>query len=57
MKIIFIIMIFIIASLFTVKTVYYGIYEINQQNKFGGIFVITFAFMAYLLFSVSIFLA
>ena len=52
MKIIILTILFILASLSTFKTIFYGIYEIKQKNIFGGICVISFSSLAYLLLSI-----
>ena len=42
--------IFVLSIIICVKTVSYGIYELNNnKNKFGGLFVITIAFVSTIL--------
>lgn len=45
------ILFFSLASFFGIKTIFFGIYEIQQKNIFGGSFVIIFATLAFVLFS------
>ncbi len=44
------ILFYILATFFGIKTIFYGLYEIQQKNKFGGSFVIIFCIFAYVLF-------
>lgn len=50
MNIIVNILFYILATFLSVKTVFYGIFEIQQKNFFGGVFVIIFSSLVYLLF-------
>ena len=43
-------LIYLFATFTIIKSIFYGIYELKQQNTFGGIFVITFCVLSYLLF-------
>ena len=40
---------YIIATFFSIKTIFYGIYELKQKNLFGGSFVIIFSIASYIL--------
>ena len=52
---IFTIILFCLASFATTKTLFYSMYELKQKNKFGGICVILFSVISYLMFSILIF--
>ncbi len=43
---------YFLATFFEIKTVFYGSYEIEQKNKFGGTFIIIFSAISYILFLV-----
>lgn len=44
------ILFYILATFFGIKTIFYGIYELHQKNILGGIFVVGFSIIAYILF-------
>lgn len=44
------ILFYMLATFFGIKTIFFGVYEIQQKNIFGGILVIMFALQAYILF-------
>ena len=44
------ILFYILATFFGIKTIFFGVYEIQQKNIFGGVLVILFALQAYVLF-------
>ena len=49
-------LLFILISLYVlIKTIYYGLYEIKENdNKTGGIVVISFSFIVFIFFNIVI---
>lgn len=49
------ILIFIVSIFISIKTIFYGVSEIkNEQNKYGGISVIALGILAFILPSITI---
>ena len=51
-----VIIFYIIATIFSIKTISYGIFELKQKNFFGGTFVILFSVFSYVLFFIAMYL-
>lgn len=56
MDVIVIILFYLIAALFTIKTISYGIFEWKQKNKLGGSLVIFVSVCTFVFFAIMMLL-